>query len=115
MDIIRPYYSQEKTATRPVFVIYFDPRLPSIPVIVKRHWRTMIQDPRLAEIFPLPPLVAYKRPPNIKDKLIRAKVPQASLKTQKKYPWYEKMHELCHLSICEGGEKCKINYKQLHR
>ena len=29
----------------------------------------------LAMVFPLPPLVAYKRPPNIKDKLIRAKVP----------------------------------------
>ena len=33
-------------------------------------------DPHLKEVFPLPPLVAYKRPPNIKDKLIRAKVPE---------------------------------------
>jgi hypothetical protein len=32
----------------------------------------MIQDPRLADIFPLLPLVAYKRPPNIKDKLTHA-------------------------------------------
>ena len=37
----------------------------------------MVQDPRLKEIFPQPPLVAYKRPPNIKDKLIRAKVPKS--------------------------------------
>ena len=35
----------------------------------------MNQDPRMAEIFPLPPLVAYKRPPNIREKLIRAKIP----------------------------------------
>ena len=35
----------------------------------------MKQDPHLAEVFPLPPLVAYQRPPNIKDKLIRAKIP----------------------------------------
>ena len=35
----------------------------------------MSKDPRLAEGFSLPPLVAYKRPPNIKQKLIRAKVP----------------------------------------
>ena len=34
------------------------------------------QDPYLAGIFPLPPLVAYRRPPNLKDKLIRAKVPE---------------------------------------
>ena len=68
--------TREKTTTRPVFVINFDPRLPSIPTIVKKHWRTMVQDPRLKEIFPEPPLVAYKRPPNIKEKLIRAKVPK---------------------------------------
>ena len=47
-----------------------------IAKIVSRHWRTMKKDPYLAEVFPLPPLVAYKRPPNIKDKLIRAKVPE---------------------------------------
>ena len=35
----------------------------------------MSQDPYLAVGFPLPPLVAYRRPPNIRDKLIRAKVP----------------------------------------
>ena len=69
--VIRPKNSQ-----RPVFVINYDPRLPSMTQIVGRHWRTMKQDPYLAEIFPLPPLVAYKRPPNIKDKLIRAKIPE---------------------------------------
>ena len=60
---------------RPVFAIHYDPRLPSIATIVKKHWRTMTQDPHMAEVFPLPPLVAYRRPPNLKDKLIRAKVP----------------------------------------
>ena len=35
----------------------------------------MTSEHRLADIFPLPPLVANKRPPNIKQKLIRAKIP----------------------------------------
>ena len=39
-------------------------------------------DPHLKEVFPLPPLVAYKRPPNIKDKVIRAKVPPETPKRQ---------------------------------
>ena len=65
-----------KTSKRPVFVVSYDPRLPSITKIVTRHWRTMHQDPYLADVFPLPPLVAYRRPPNIRDKLIRAKVPE---------------------------------------
>ena len=54
----------------------YDPRLPSLTNIIKRHWRTMKQDPYLATVFPVPPMVAYKRPPNLKDKLIRAKVPK---------------------------------------
>ena len=69
---------RKKSSDRPVFVISYDPRLPSIPSIVKKHWRSMTQDPRMKEIFPKPPLVAYKRPPNIKEKLIRAKVPKYS-------------------------------------
>ena len=66
---------RKQDTQRPVFVIAFDPRLPSISRIVSRHWRSMKQDPYLAEVFPQPPLVAYKRPANIRDKLIRAKVP----------------------------------------
>lgn len=70
--------SKEKATKRPVFVIHFDPRLPSISEIVRKHWRTMTKDPRLKEIFPVPPMVAYKRPKNIRDTLIRSKVPKAA-------------------------------------
>ena len=66
---------REKSTDRVVFVVTYDPRLPSIPKIVSKHWRTMVQDPRMKEIFSSPPLVAYKRPANIKDKLIRSKMP----------------------------------------
>ena len=66
-----------KVTKRPVFVIGYDPRLPSITQIINRHWRNMQQDPYMAEIFPQLPLVTYKRPPNVKDKLIRAKIPDS--------------------------------------
>ena len=47
---------------RPVFVVTFDPRLPSIPAIQQKHWRAMVNmDPYMAEGFPSPPLIAYKR------------------------------------------------------
>ena len=66
-------------------MVYYDPRLPSITGIVRKHWRTMVNnDPHLKEVFPLPPLVAYKRPPNIKDKLIRAKVPDKTSQRPKR-------------------------------
>ena len=72
---------------RPVFVVSYDPRLPSITGILNKHWRSMIKDPHLAEVFPHPPLVAYKRPNNIKDKLIKAKVPPvAPIRPKRKLP-----------------------------
>ena len=51
---------KEKQA-RPVFVVQYDPRLPSITSIARRHWRSMVsRDPKLQEVFPAPPLVSYK-------------------------------------------------------
>ena len=70
----------QPTNRRPVFVVPYDPRLPPLTSITKKHWRSMRnQDPYLAEVFPEPPLIAYKRQKNIKDYMIRAKVaPQTS-------------------------------------
>ena len=61
--------------TRVVFALQYDPRLPSISSIIKRHWRTMVQDPRMKEIFKEPPMVAFRRPANLREKLIKAKLP----------------------------------------
>ena len=50
---------EKKQQQRPVLVIQYDPRLPSITDIARRHWRTMVsRDPRLQQVFPEPPLVA---------------------------------------------------------
>ena len=70
---------REKGDIRPVLAVTYDPRLPSITHIIRKHYRVMIaNDPRLAEVFPHCPLVAYKRPPNLKELLIRAKLPPIS-------------------------------------
>ena len=68
---------RDSKGDRVVFSIRYDPRLPSITKIVRKHHRTMIEDdPRLKEVFQQPPLVAYKRNKNLKDMLIRSKVPK---------------------------------------
>ena len=46
---------KEKQKRRPVFVVTFDPRLPSISRIVQKHWRTMTKDPYLKQVFDEPP------------------------------------------------------------
>ena len=61
---------------RPVFALTYDPRLPAIKNIQAKHWRSMIsQDPYLSEVFPKPPLTAFRRHRNVRDHLVRAKVP----------------------------------------
>ena len=89
--VVRP-----KTSDRCVFVAPYDPRFPSFTQITRKHWRTLVQNPQMAEIFPKPPLVAYSRPQNIKDKLIRAKLPPISNKPKR---------------IIPGMHKCKSNCK----
>ena len=60
----------------PVFALKFDPRLPAITKIQAKHWRTMTQDSYMAEVFPQPPLTAFRRQNIFKDILIKAKVPE---------------------------------------
>ena len=68
---------RKKSTERPVFAVSYDPRLPAIPSVQAKHWRTMVsQDSHLKEVFPLPPLTAFRRQKNLRDHLIRAKIPQ---------------------------------------
>ena len=86
------------TNKRPVFIITYDPRLPSITEIVKKHWRSMVKDPYLADVFKKSALIAYKRAQNIKDKIIRAKVPPlAPLRPKRALPG---------MSRCKGYPIC---------
>ena len=43
------------------------------------------QNPYLQEVFPQPPLTSFKRQNNLKDKLVRAKVPKEKKMKPKKY------------------------------
>ena len=53
---------RDTTTRRPVFVATWDPRLPSLSLILQKHWRSMtFMDSYLKEVFPEPPMVAYKR------------------------------------------------------
>ena len=62
---------------RPVFAVTYDPRLPSITNLQTKHWRSMVsRDKYLGDVFPSPPLTAYKRQPNIRSHIIRAAVPK---------------------------------------
>ena len=77
---------RQSDSRRQVFVLTYDPRLPSANQIVKKHWRVMVQDPVLREIFPLPPLIAYRRQKNVREFVIRAKVPPPPTRERRVLP-----------------------------
>ena len=62
-------------------------------------------DPHLREAFPLPPLVAYKRPQNIKDKLIRSKIPETQSRAKRNIPGMSKCNNC---AICPFVSEGKI-------
>ena len=65
----------KKENERVVFAIKYHPFLPSIANVLRKHWNTMVKEPRLKEIFPSPPMVAFKQHPNLQRQLCHAKLP----------------------------------------
>ena len=81
-ELLKPKPPKKKSS-RPVFAVEFDPRLPEIPPSQAKHWRSMVaRDPYLKKVFPEPPLTGFKRQKNLRDHLVRAKVPVK----ENKYP-----------------------------
>ena len=63
---------------RPIFVTKYDPRMPSIPKIQSKHWRSMVKgDNYLLKVFPEPPITGFRRQKNLKNFLIKSKIPSA--------------------------------------
>ena len=63
-----------------VYAVTYDPRLPSITSLQAKHWRSMTsRNKYLSEVFPNPPLTAYKRQPNLRSNIIRAAVAKSNM------------------------------------
>ena len=76
--------SKDQSKRRPVFSVEYHPALSQLSKTLQEDWRVMIDDPHLKEVFPLPPLVSYRRPPNLKEKLVRAKIPPTLSRPRRK-------------------------------
>ena len=106
------FVAKQESNKRPTFVVSYDPRLPNIQNITQKHWRAMSRlDPYLAEVYNEPPLIAYKRTQNIRDKVIRAKLAKPSTRPTRFLPGMKKCgKQLCGSCpyIKEGNE---VKYK----
>ena len=74
--------TKNENVKRIALTLPYDPRLPNISNILYRFWKIMTKNPRLKKIFPQPPMICWTRPKNIRETLIKAKLP--SLTTSRK-------------------------------
>ena len=58
---------------RTPFVTTYNPHTTYIAEIAHRHWGFLKSKERLSRIFAEPPLVAYRRPKSLRDKLVSTK------------------------------------------
>ena len=104
--VVKPVLSK-----RPIAVVSWDPRLPPIDTIQQKHWRAMTLDPYLKQVFPEAPLVAYRRQKNLREHLIRAKLPpQIEMRNRRQLNGLKKCPKSC--LICpyiEEGPTIKGN------
>ncbi|EDO36531.1 predicted protein [Nematostella vectensis] len=75
IDALRPNNNNHKNSRRIPFVTTYNPTLPNINNIIRRNYNLLLSSKRCHKVFTEPPLVAFRRSPNLRDILVKAKLP----------------------------------------
>ena len=107
-NVALKHVARTTSDTRPNFVVSFDQRLPDLPSIINKHWRSMTSmDPYLKEVFMSPPRISFRRQKNIRDLLVRAKVSSSTGRHKKRnIQGMRKCNKPC--SICPYIKEGKV-------
>jgi hypothetical protein len=73
IDALQPKRSQD--SQRIPFIVTYNPALPHISHIIHKHYNTLLSSERCKHIFLDPPLVAHLRCRNLRDLLVKSKLP----------------------------------------
>ena len=105
--------NKKKNQSRQIFATKFDPRLPCIQPIQNKHWRSMVKkDQYLAKVFPQPPMTGYRKQRNLKNYLIKSKVPPPPKRTSRNLKGMSKCGKSCaNCPYVKEGKEVKINNK----
>jgi len=69
---------QKRRNNRPVFVSRYSPLAKKALNVIRQHWCHLAADNRVGHLFPQSPIMAYRMNRNLKQKLVRAKLPPLS-------------------------------------
>ena len=67
-------YASREPTKRPIVVVPYHPHNLPLKRIILSNWSLLQQDPIIADAFKEKPMVAYKRPQNTRDILVRSKL-----------------------------------------
>ena len=85
----------------------YDPRLPVISQIEAKYWKTMVsRKTYLSEVFKRPPITAYRRQPNLRSLLIKAKLPSQG-NQQRVIKGMKNVIKMWVMSIHKRNKECK--------
>ena len=68
---------KNRNTDRPVFVTTYNPSLPNLNNVIKKYYPILTATERCQEAFKDIPLLAYRRPKNLRDFLVKAKLKQS--------------------------------------
>ena len=103
--------SQEQKATktdRTPFVISFNPALPKISSIVKKHIDILQSSAICKHVFPHPSVIAYKRNASLRDLLVHSELPQNKPSNQQPARIHKCNHPRC--LTCPFLQEGQTNY-----
>lgn len=67
-------YKEREKSSRVPLVTTFHPVLKSLNAILRRHLPVLYNNERMATVFKEPPMAAFRRPRNLKDMVVRARL-----------------------------------------
>ena len=119
------HHHEREKETRPVLVTTFDPRQPPLGQITKKHHHILHLSDKIWKAVPEPPLIAYRRPKNLRDLLVRAEVTIRERKQPgtrpcggrgcKTCPMLQTMDSITSHSTGNTHKIKKINLVQIHQ
>ena len=68
-----------------VLPIPFNPRLPDVSPILRQFWQVAVErNPAIKTVMKTPPIPSYRRPKNLRDEVVQAKVPKPTSNAKKR-------------------------------
>ena len=98
-------------------VTTFNPGLPNLHDIVRRNFHILTESDRCREAIPEIPMIAYRRPKNIRDDIVRAKISRPNLKPKGFFKCNDKRCATCKFTDNTDFVTCNRtlkNYQILH-